>query len=281
MAFDQESCVLLSKEGKKFGNNDGPTLLPGESPEVRCPIKNIGDKEIEVSPKILWKEVYVYGKPLDGTMAMENPDQKIFFKPGETKLVSLFMPQTEKPQVYQSLLSFEDKDGASRSFNMFFRWTIAGESARIRGVAQISPLKDYYTKGENITLSVDYFGSADLFWMGTGQNVSNLGNLKMKAVIKDGDGNICGEKEEVLADIADAGEKNKVIEIILDKKCKDMSYGVFLSSGQKGLAEESGALPKVINQRTLANYLYFGILALMILLAFAFLEKERLFRFIF
>ena len=34
LAFDQESCVLLNKEGKKFGNNDGPTFLPGETPEA-------------------------------------------------------------------------------------------------------------------------------------------------------------------------------------------------------------------------------------------------------
>ena len=134
LAFDQESCVLLDKEGKKFGNNDGPVFLPEESPEARCLVKNIGDKEIEVSPKILWKEVYVYGKPLDGTMAVENPDQKIFFKPGETKLVSLSMPKAEKPQTYQGLITFEDKEGMSRSFNMFFRWTIAGESARIKSV---------------------------------------------------------------------------------------------------------------------------------------------------
>ena len=85
----------------------------------RCLVKNVGNKEIEVSPKILWKEVYVYGKPLDGKLAIENSGQKIFFKPGETKLVSLFMPKAEKPQVYQSLVSFEDKDGESRSFNMF------------------------------------------------------------------------------------------------------------------------------------------------------------------
>src|SRR3989344_6075168 len=150
LAFDQESCVLLDKEGKKFGNNDGPVFLPEEIPEARCLIKNIGDKEIEVSPKILWKEVYVYGKPLDGTTAMENPDQKIFFKPGETKTVSLSMPKAEKPQVYQSLWNFEDKDGEKRSFSMFFRWTIAGESARIKSVSQISSLKDSYVKGEKI-----------------------------------------------------------------------------------------------------------------------------------
>ena len=138
-------------------------FLPGETPEARCLVKNVGNKEIEVSPKILWKEVYVYGKPLDGTMAVETPDQKILFKSGETKSVSLFMPKAEKPQTYQSLVSFEDKDGANRSFNMFFRWTISGESARVKSVAQISQLKNSYAKGEEIALSVDYFGSADLF----------------------------------------------------------------------------------------------------------------------
>src|SRR3989338_5278593 len=277
LAFDQESCVLLNKGGKKFGNNDGPTFLPGESPEARCLIKNIGDKEIEVSPKILWKEVYVYGKPLDGTMAVENPDQKIFFKPGETKLVSLSMPRAEKPQTYQSLWSFEDKDGGTRSFNMFFRWTIAGESARIKSVAQTSQLKGSYAKGEKINLSVDYFGSADLFWAGAGQNVSNLDNLTMKAVVKDSDGNVCGEKEEALADITDGEIKNKIIEVNLEKKCKGMSYGVFLVSNQKGLAEESGELPKVVKGQTISAYLYFGIpILLVMLIAFSFFRKKKI-----
>ena len=277
LAFDQESCVLLDKEGKKFGNNDGPVFLPEESPEARCLVKNIGDKEIEVSPKILWKEVYVYGKPLDGTIAVENPDQKIFFKPGETKLVSLSMPKAEKPQTYQGLITFEDKEGMSRSFNMFFRWTIAGESARIKSVTQTSQLKGSYSKGEKINLSVDYFGSADLFWTGTEQNVSNLSNLIMKAVIEDGDGNVCGEKEEALADITDGEIKNKVIEVILDKRCKDMSYSVFLDSGQKSLAEESGELPKVVKEQTIPSYLYFGIpVLLVILIAFSFFRKKKI-----
>ncbi|MEK7104446.1 MAG: hypothetical protein AAB868_00210, partial [Patescibacteria group bacterium] len=276
LAFDQESCVLLNKEGKKFGNNDGPTFLPGETPEARCLVKNVGNKEIEVSPKILWKEVYVYGKPLDGKLAIENSGQKIFFKPGETKLVSLFMPKAEKPQVYQSLVSFEDKDGESRSFNMFFRWTIAGESARINGVAQISPPKYSYAKGEKIDLSVDYFGSADLFWTGTGQNVSNLGNLKILAIVKDKGNEICGENDFDLPDINDSAGKNQIIDVVMEKRCENASYSVSIHSGEKKLAEESGELPKVVEERNTSPYLYFGLPALMILLAFVFFRKRKI-----
>ena len=62
-------------------------------------------------------------------------------------MVSLFMPQTEKPQVYQSLLSFEDKDGQA-GLQHVFQVDNRRRIGSHQGVAQISPLKDYYTKGE-------------------------------------------------------------------------------------------------------------------------------------
>jgi len=274
LAFDQQSCVLFSREGERFGNNAGPAFLPGESPKISCLVKNIGDTEMEVSPNILWKEVFVYSKPLEGKIAEEKQDQKIFFKPGESKTVSLFMPIAEKPQTYQGLLSFEDEKGESRSFNYSFRWTIAGESARIKSVAQTSKLKDFYDKGDTVALSVDYFGSSDLYWAGT-QDVSNLSDLTMKTVIKDNGGNACGEKEEILADITDGFSKNKTVEVVLDKKCKGMTYAVSLSSGQKGLAEQSGDLPKIVNRQNVLQYLYFGLPAFLILLAFYFFVRKK------
>ena len=98
----------------------------------------------------------------------------------------------------------------------------------------------------------------------------------MKAVITDKEGNICGRKEETLADITDGEIKNKVIEVVLDKKCDSLSYGVSLVSGQKELAEESGKLPKVFNEPNLLSYLYFGAPAfLVILLAFYFSGKKN------
>jgi len=99
----------------------------------------------------------------------------------------------------------------------------------------------------------------------------------MKAVIKDKDGNICGEKEEVLADITDGEIKNEVIEVSLDKKCKDVSYSVSLVSGQEGLAEEFGELPKIVKGQTISAYLYFGIpVLLVILIAFSFFRKKKI-----
>src|SRR3989344_5098069 len=274
LAFDQESCVLIGKDGKEYGNNDGPVFPPGESPEARCLIKNIGNKEVEVSSKIIWKEVFVFGKPLEGKIAVEKPVQKIFFKPGETKTVTLRLPKAEKPQVYQSFWSFEDGEGRSRSFNMFFRWTIRGESGRIKNISQAGALKDSYGRGEKISLSVDYFGSADLFWAGAGQDVSKLDNLKMKAVIKDKDGNICGEKEEDLEDVTDAQIKNKLMEVNLDKKCEEPAYNVSLISGQNQLSEQSGSLPKIINNESLLIYLYSGFAIILVALATFFISRK-------
>ena len=275
LAFDQESCVVLNKNGEKFRNNDGPSFLPGESPEINCLVKNIGNEEMEVFPKILWKEMFVYGMPLGGTIAAESSEEKFVFKAGETKLVNISMPKAEKPQAYQSLLSFNDKDGGVRSFNMNFRWIISGKSARIQGVAQVSPFNDFYIKGDTISLSVNYFGSADLFWLDE-ENISKLDNVAMKVVIKNKNGTVCGEKEEVLDNITDGMEKNKIIDVVLDKKCQGMSYDVSLFSNQQELAGESGVLPKVVGKQDIKSYLYIGALALAAtLLGLLFFRKKK------
>lgn len=274
LAFDQQSCVLFGREGEKFGRNSGPAFLPGESPKISCLVKNIGDKEIEVYPNILWKEVFVYGKPLEGKIAEEKHKEKIIFKSGEAKTISLFMPAAKKPQTYQGFLSFEDENGNKRSFSEFFRWTIAGESARVKSVAQTSQLKDFYDKGDVVSLSVDYFGSSDLYWAGA-QEVSNLSDLMMKVVIKDKNGNICGEKEETLPEITDGFSKNKIIEVVLDKKCNGMTYSVYLSSGQKSLAEQSGDLPKLVNRQKTLQHFYFGVPAFILLLAFYLFIRKK------
>jgi len=121
---------------------------------------------------------------------------------------------------------------------------------------------------------VSYFGSSDLYWAGT-QDVSNLSGLTMKTVIKDKNGSICGEEEEIIDDITDGQLKNKEVEIILDKKCKEMFYSVSLSSGQKSLAEQSGNLPKIVNNQKNLQYLYFGAPAFLMLLAFYFFIRKK------
>lgn len=254
LAFDQENCFVVGADGKNYGNNDGPIFSPADSPVVRCSIKNIGKEDITVSPKIILKEFYVYGKPLHGTAVVEKQKEKIFFKAGETKTVSLSMPKAEKPQTYQALLSFEDESEIQASFNMPFRWTIGGESARVKEVSQTSQLKKNYSKKDKISLSVDYFGSSDLFWVSAGQRVSNLSNLTMKTIVKDENGVVCGQKEEILPSITDGGEKNKITEVVLNKDCKGASYDVSLFSAGKNMAGQSGVLAKVVKENKFLAY---------------------------
>lgn len=254
LAFDQENCFVLGKDGKNYGSNDGPVFSSDDSPKVNCVVKNIGKSAVAVSPKIILKEFYVYGKPLQGTAVVEKQSEKISFKAGETKTVALFMPKAEKPQTYQALLSFEDESGTPVSFNMPFRWTIGGESARIKDVSQVGRLKKDYSKGDKISLSVNYFGSSDLFWADAGQIVSNLPNLTMKTTIKDGEGNVCGQKEEILPSVTDGEEKNKITEIILSKKCAGASYSATLFSGGKNLAGQSGGLLKLVKENKFSVY---------------------------
>ena len=114
------------------------------------------------------------------------------------------------------------------------------------------------------------------FWTGTGQNVSNLGNLKILAIVKDKGNEICGENDFDLPDINDSAGKNQIIDVVMEKRCENASYSVSIHSGEKKLAEESGELPKVVEERNTSPYLYFGLPALMILLAFVFFRKRKI-----
>lgn len=276
LAFDQDDCVIIDVAKKNFEPNEGPVFEPTQQPKIKCSVKNVGREEILVFPKIEWKEFFVYGRPSSGDKIVENYDESMTFKSGETKKIELFLPKSSKSQVYQALLSFVDKDGATRSFDMFFRWTIGGSSARVENVSLASQIKKNYEKGEVLSLSVDYFGSMDLYWKASGGENSNLNDIKMKALIKDENGTICGEKETVLPNVGDAGRKNYKIDIPLTKQCKNISYDVSLSSNDNNLAKESGELPKLTGGGGIAAYAYIVVgLVFLFIIIFAFIAKRR------
>ena len=278
LAFDQESCVIITSDGEKFIPNEGPIFNPGESPQISCLVKNMGNKEVAVHPAVEWKEFFVYGRPSDGTKNQKKMEQEIMFLPGETKKVALSLPGADKPQVYQSLLSFIGTNNENRSFAMSFRWTVGGNSARIDKVTLASPLKNTYGKGETISLSVDYFGSMDLYWKGVKEGVKDLGGLKIVAAIKDKNGNVCGTGEFKLPDVKDSFINNQKINIKLDKKCEDISYNVSLLSDGKELAKDSGVLPKVAAEKINVYYFYgLGFLfAVIIFLLYKFRKNKNI-----
>lgn len=244
LAFDQESCVLITPDGKKYEANAGPIFRPMESPQASCLIKNVSGKEVKVYPVVEWKEFFVFGRPSSGTAKTEKINQIIAFKSGETKTVEVSLPKTDKPQVYQALLNFSDKNDNIVSYAMSFRWTIGGPSARIdKIIIDKNSLKRTYKKGDAISLSIDYFGSMDLFW---GKSGAPLSDVKISANIKDDKGNVCGTNEAKAADVTDPGLHNQIVSVVLNNDCKNISYEAFLFSAGQKLASEADNLPKLI-----------------------------------
>ena len=155
--FNQGSCVILATDGRKFTPNSGPIFELLESPRVQCLVKNVGKEAVTVSPKIEWKELYVYGRPSGDQKKTESSEKLFSFASGETKLIEINLPKAEKSQVYQAFWSFVSNEGLARSFNMPFRWTTRGQSGRIEKVSLVSPLKKVY-------LNERFLRAKHLFW---------------------------------------------------------------------------------------------------------------------
>ena len=225
--------------GKKYSNTSGPIFNPDEAPKISCKLKNLGADNFYVFPRIEWKEFFVYGSPLNGRRVLEIADQPVPFEAGEEKIVEFYLPKAEKPQVYEALVSFVDEKGDIRSFNMSFRWTVAGSSARVERVSPVGEIKTNYDKGDTIKLLVGYFGSMDLYWSGDDSAVKNLSGASLVAVVKDGKGNICGENKVSLPDISDGNLKEEIVDVLLKARCSQISYDVSLLADNQDLAKVS------------------------------------------
>lgn len=277
LVFDYNNCKIVNTGGKEFDLNEGPIFNPSQQPLVRCAITNIGNETITAYPFVEWKEYLVYGRPSDTAKKIEKYPTPIIFEANEMKKVEILLPKAEKPQVYQALLSFADSDGAVRSFALSLRWTIGGSSARVDNVSLISPLKNIYEKGETVSLSADYFGSMDLYWNRGDNKMASQKSVRLSAIIKNSQGEECGKTVKKLPDISDGSRKNEIIDIVLEKKCEGIAYGVSFLSQEEVLSNASGKLPKVIEENKAVNYKEIGIISFFILafLALLFIQIKK------
>ncbi|KKR47704.1 MAG: hypothetical protein UT83_C0005G0021 [Parcubacteria group bacterium GW2011_GWA2_40_143] len=280
LAFNQESCGVARADGLIFPANEGPVFKPLERPVANCKVRNIGDKDLTVYPVVIWKEFFVYGRPSSGQRYYEKLEQPIFIRAGETKNVEVLLPDEEVPQVYQALVSFEDAGGNKKSFDMFFRWTIKGESGRVNAVSLVDAPKESYTKGETLALSVDYYGSVDLYWRDLEENISQTANFNLTAIVKDKNGEICGQKTVKLPTIEDGGLKNEVVDVALSKDCNGVSYSVSLISEDGNVvAQEEDILP--VRKNIAGNLMpYFYLLTVLMafiifVMVFAIRKKKK------
>lgn len=278
--FNQETCKVIDKSGEEYSENSGPLFNPGEAPMISCSIKNVSSKTATVYPSVEWKEFYVYGKPSSGQKLSLKAEQSVTLKPQEVKVFKFELPKAQKPQVYQALVSFVDGIGAARSYQMPFRWTITGSSARIESVSLAKDtLRSNYNKRETVSLSVNYFGSMDLYWRDLKKGTTPLSQLKMTAVIKDAQGDMCGRQEDVIDDISDSRVKNRQISVVLDKDCRGMVYDVSLSQNDNNLASEQGQAPVLEVKNNSSLILKILVLVIVVIVAYllsvVFLKKNR------
>ncbi len=243
LAINQDSCTVITPDGTSYHYNEGPIFQASETPKVQCEVRNIGKSNIELFPYIEQKEFFVYGQPELGEKATHTSETGITFLAGEERTIELELPKETNPQVYQSLLSFKDSNNDTRSLNMPFRWTVGGDSARVDEVTLIGTPKESYEAGETVSLSINYFGSMDLYWQQEGENDKDLTNVKLTAQIKDSKGNVCGEKETIVSDIIDGSADNEVMDIVLSQSCKGIAYSASISSNDKELATAEDILP--------------------------------------
>ena len=262
--FDQENCYFIKSGGKKYSNTSGPIFNPDEAPKISCKLKNLGAENFFVFPRIEWKEFFVYGSPLNGRRVVEIMDQPIPFEAGEEKIVEFYLPKAERPQVYEALVSFVDEKGDIRSFNMSFRWTVAGSSARVERVSPVGEIKTNYDKGDTVKLLVGYFGSMDLYWAGDDTDVKNLSGASLIATIKDDKGNVCGENKVSLPEISDGSLQEQVVDVLLKAKCSQITYDVSLIADNQDLAKISY---KELTEKTGGGLSDYGLYAKYFLLA--------------
>ena len=127
--------LFHKKWREKIFKHIGADFNPDEAPKISCKLKNLGADNFYIFPRIEWKEFFVYGSPLNGRRALKYRTNPFLFEAGEEKIVEFYLPKEEKPQVYEALVGFVDEKGDTRSFNMSFRWTVAGASARVERVS--------------------------------------------------------------------------------------------------------------------------------------------------
>jgi len=111
------------------------------------------------------------------SLIREYQESSITFAKDETKEISLAMPKLDIPESYLAEVKFyQGKEQVSGI--QYFRWVVKGEGGKI---LYVKADKDYYRAGENIEITIDLIGPADL---------SDIGEGKLEVTIFDKDGNL-------------------------------------------------------------------------------------------
>lgn len=147
---EEFSRVLIN--GRQGFPQEGINVLPKDTVNLYFKLENPGDT-INIVPKIK-----IYQRQINMTLLKEYSDSPITLSKGETKEVNLVMPKLETPESYYAEVRLY-KNNKQVSGVQYFRWVVEGASGEI---LSIKTDKDNYAPGEEMIITIDSVGPADL-----------------------------------------------------------------------------------------------------------------------
>jgi len=164
----------VTSGGKDVLPLQGIIVAPTDDVFTTFNVENKGE-EITATPNIK-----IYQR--DSTMPVVNEynDQPTTFKKGEIKEIKLLLPKFQTPESYLAEIKFKQGGEVVSGIN-YARWVVEGGNGK---VIYIKTDKDYFRAGENINLTVENVGPADM---------TDLGQGTLEVVITDQQGNFIGK----------------------------------------------------------------------------------------
>jgi uncharacterized protein (UPF0333 family) len=242
----QENSCSLAIQGeindKKYSIYQGVDFSVKEKAFLSCQVKNNFTKDINFTPNFA-----VYYRDIFGEKITEIEQVAVSIASGEERVLMLEVPKVEKPQAYDSLLSFSDIQGKTISNRIKIHYVIQGLSATFENFLLD---KDYYRKGDIAKLTVLWENSSDSFQNARLRRVEN-DKKTMSIGIFDGEGNICSKSFS--AEIGNNQPEPKTFEVAIKSECINPQVKATIKDKDGNTLDEANYSIETKNVQDLGN----------------------------
>ena len=243
--INPDSCYL-SEEGKGSEKNNLeniPSFDPGKNITLHCAVEKMSYSKNLVTPSISSYYLTSLGDK-SGYKAYPTID----LEDGNRVEEDFILPESDKPQKYESVLAFYDQENNMVSNEIFFSYVVSGASATIQNV-RID--KDSYRKGEEANISFFYNRNNPVKTSGASPKFLPM-NIEIG--LKDGAGNDCSELFKYQTKETDTGVLD--FSLPVTKECGNVAVNsIIKDSNGNVLANSDFSLKKQAekNENTAGN----------------------------
>jgi PKD repeat protein len=264
---DSPNCFLTVKDettGKKYVPQQGVDISKGEILIAHCLVKN--DFAVQKTFTPVFKTYY---RTTFGKLISESPQNPFTLKAGETRLLALSVPSVDKPQAYDTVLSFVNEQKEQIASPVDFHFVLNGESATIQNLTLD---KRSYLKGE--------IAKATFFWSNTASLFPGARSTEQKIVaganaffaVTDLKGKACSDEvSKKLGSVDQSGIENVLIPMtrdcvspVVNSKIKNAA-GALLAENTINVSEASTTEEGSAQNNTVAI-----VVSILVLIAVAF-----------